>query len=135
MKLVADSMITLRFPSGSWLEPAAGSLLLPLHLVGLFSPNAVAKLASSAQLRLMRLLHFSRPKELFGRLVFVVDVPQQLEDGVSDAERCLVNVLLPDTLLVHEGSLERKLSRVSVAFAVNTVESIGNDSYVDDIFH
>jgi len=83
----------------------------------------------------MRLLHFARTKELFIGLVFIVDVAQKLEDGVSNAEGSLVNVLLTNALRVHEGSLKGELTRVCVAFAVNTVESVGDDSDIDDIFH
>jgi hypothetical protein len=69
------------------------SLVVLVDPLGFLDPDAVSKLASSAELELMLLLHFSRSHELALVPVIRWEITKDLENGVTHTVTCVINVL------------------------------------------
>ena len=96
-------------------------------LVVLPHPHAVPELAGAAEGRLVLLLEALLVHGAFALALLLLEVAKELEDGVSNAERCLVNVLFAYVFSVHVHTLKLELSRRRMLLAVNTIKLVRNN--------
>ena len=111
------------------------SLPTSIDLKRFFHPHTITELTGATKLRLMLLLHLPRSSEHLLLLIVIVEVPEKLQDSISNREGGLVDVLLADVLLVKDRTFELKLARVRELLAVFTIELVRDNPNKNFVLH
>ena len=108
--------------------------LILVDPLGFFHPDAVTKFTCSTQRILMLLLHFSRSKESTAFSVLRRQVSKNLENGVPDTVRGMINVLSANVLRPKLGTLELVLACFREKGAIFAIQFVSDNSNKNLVF-